>query len=326
MKAPIHTIKARDEGTGIKNGSSLADISGMKKLLSVYRDGLMNDTVPFWFPRAVDREYGGFITSLDRDGTILQTDKAIWLQGRFVWMLATLYNTVEKRPEWLALARQGVDFINQYGFDADGRMFFSVTREGRPLRKRRYIFSECFTIIALAAYGVASNEHRYKQQALALFKQVLQTLETPDVLEPKTNPETRAMKGLSVPMCLIVTAQELRKAVDDPLCTEIINRCIDEVARDFLKPEFKSVLETVGPHGEFYDTFEGRMINPGHSIELGWFILEEARVRGGSDRRLLELGLKIIEVHLRLAGITNTAACFTFAMRGVCRAVNIGTT
>jgi N-acylglucosamine 2-epimerase len=264
-------------------------------LRAVYRDGLLNNTVPFWFPRSVDKEYGGFFTSFSQDGTLLDSDKAVWFQGRFTWMLATLYNTVEKRPEWLAYAKNGIDFLDKYCFDTDGRMFFTVTREGRPLRKRqRYIFSEAFAVIAYAAYGMAAGEKRYRQKAIDLFTQVLHTLQKPGILTPKTDPETRPMKGLAIPMILIVTAQELRKATNDPLCNEVIDCCIAEVERDFLKPEFKCVLETVGPHGEFYDTFDGRMINPGHSIELGWFILEEARLRG-NDERLRTLALKIID-------------------------------
>ena len=265
-----------------------------KKLLECYRDGLLNDTLPFWIPRSVDREYGGFITSLDRDGAILQTDKSVWFQGRFAWMLATLYNTVEKKAEWLELARNGIDIIDRHCFDEDGRMFFSVTREGKPLRKRRYIFSEAFAIIALAAYAIGAHDDERRKQALDLFKRVLHHLDTPGLLPPKTCAETRPMKGLAVPMILLVTAQELRKAVKDPICDQIINRSILEAERDFLKPEFKCVLETVGPQGEFYDTFDGRMVCPGHSIELGWFILEEARLRG-KDRRLIELGTKIID-------------------------------
>ena len=123
----------------------------LPQLLSVYRDGLLSDTVPFWMEHAVDQEYGGYFNALDRDGTVLQTDKAVWIQARFAWLLATLYSTVEPRPEWLELARQGIDFLNAHCFDSDGRMFFSVTREGKPLRKRRYLFSECFAVIALAA-------------------------------------------------------------------------------------------------------------------------------------------------------------------------------
>ncbi len=265
----------------------------------VYRDGLLNDTLPFWIPRAIDRECGGYLTALDRDGTLLQTDKPVWFQGRFAWLLATLYNTVEPRQEWLDLAGHGIEFLNKHCFDADGRMYFSVTRAGRPLRKRRYLFSECFAVIALAAYGKAADDTAARQQALDLFRMVLQHHDTPGLCEPKVCPTTRPMKGLAMPMILMATAQELRKAVDDPVATEVIDRSIGEIERDFMKPEFRCVLESVGPGGEFYDTFDGRLVCPGHSIEAGWFILEEARLRG-NDARLTRLGTNIIDWSLEL--------------------------
>jgi len=268
-------------------------------LLETYRNGLLHNTLPFWFPKTVDPEYGGYITSMDQDGTWLQTDKSVWFQGRGAWLLATLYNTIEPRSEWLQWSKSGIDFINRHCIDEDGRMFFLVTREGRPLRKRRYLFSECFAIIALAAYGMAAKEERYVRQALELFQLVLKYCRTPGLLPAKTIEQTRREKGLSMPMILLVTAQELRKAIRHPFCDEVINQSIEEVERDFLKPEFKCVLEMVGPKGEFIDTFEGRMVNPGHSIEVGWFIMEEARLRN-HDQRLIELGCRILDWSLEL--------------------------
>jgi N-acylglucosamine 2-epimerase len=271
----------------------------LRALLGIYRDGLLNDTLPFWIPRAIDRECGGYLTALDRDGSLLQTDKPVWVHGRFAWLLATLFNTVEPRIEWLDLAAHGIDFINRYCFDADGRMFFSVTRDGRPLRKRRYLFSEAFTILALSAFGTAAGDARSKQQALELFRLVLRYHDQPGLLEPKVISATRRLKGLAMPMILIVTAQELRKATADPLCSEIIDRSIAEIEHDFLHRDLQCVLETVGPDGEFYDTFDGRMVCPGHAIEAAWFILEEARCRG-NDARLIELGTTIIDWSLEM--------------------------
>jgi N-acylglucosamine 2-epimerase len=270
----------------------------LRQLLTIYRDGLLHDTLPFWLPRAIDREHGGYLTALDRDGSVLQTDKSVWVQGRFAWILATLYSTVDRRPEWLTLSKHGIDFIERCCFDDDGRMFFSVTRDGRPLRKRRYLFSEAFAVIAFAAYGTAAANERSVARALDLFRLMLRYHREPGRLEPKTIPTTRRMKGLAMPMILIATAQELRKATDDPLCDQVIDESIAEIERDFLKPDRRCLLETVGPDGEVYDTFEGRTVCPGHSIEAGWFILEEARRRG--DDRLLALGTRIIDWSLDL--------------------------
>jgi N-acylglucosamine 2-epimerase len=205
------------------------DSQHLAPLLALYRDGLLHDTLPFWIPRAIDREHGGYVTPLNADGSIIHPDKPVWFQGRFAWLLSTLYSSVERRTEWLALARHGIDLMNRCCFDADGRMFFSVTRDGRPLRKRRYLFSEVCATMALAAYGRASGEERYTRQAFDLFKLILHYCRTPGLLPPKTTPEARPMKGLAMPMCLTVTAQELRRAVDNPLCAETIDATLAEI-------------------------------------------------------------------------------------------------
>ncbi len=266
----------------------------MAVLLATYRDGLLNDTLPFWINHCVDRAYGGFMFALDRDGTVVDTDKGMWQQGRFTWLLGTLYSEVEPRAEWLELARHGIDFIRRYGFDDDGRMFFHVTREGRPVRKRRYIFTETFGVAALVAYARASGDEQAKQEAIDLFALIIRYLTTPGLIPPKFNTDVRPMKGLAIPMIMIVTAQILRQVTDDPICEKWIDRCINEIERDFMKPEFETVLETVGPNGEFIDHFDGRMLNPGHAIEAAWFIMQEAQHRG-SDPRLLKLGTTILD-------------------------------
>jgi N-acylglucosamine 2-epimerase len=260
-----------------------------------YRSGLLDDVVPFWLERAIDREHGGYLFCRDRDGTLLDTDKSVWAQGRFAWLLGTLYAEVEPRAEWLEGCRHGVDFLRKHGFDNDGRMYFLVTRDGRPLRKRRYVFSECFTVIALAALARATGDTAVRDEACALFDRIAHLLTTPGALPPKVDPGTRPQKGLAVPMILIVTAQELRKAAPGhAACTSWIDRSIAEIERDFMAPEFEAVLETVGPNGEFIDHFDGRLLNPGHAIEAAWFILDEARHRSG-DSGLTELGTRILD-------------------------------
>lgn len=275
------------------------ELHNRQMLLATYRDGLLQDTLPFWIKHSVDREHGGFCFALDRDGTRLSADKFLWLHGRFVWLLSMLYQTVEPKAEWLELARHGIEFIRRYGFDADGRMFFIVTQDGRPLRKRRYLFSEAFTVMALAAYAKAANDDDAARQAGDLFRLMIRCITTPGLLEPKVNPQTRPLKGLALPMILIVTAQTLRETANESICDEWIQCSIGEIERDFMKPEFEAVLETVGIHGEFYDNFDGRMVCPGHAIEAAWFILHEAKHRG-NDPRLIRLGCTILDWSWRL--------------------------
>ncbi|MFZ5517646.1 MAG: AGE family epimerase/isomerase [Candidatus Zhuqueibacterota bacterium] len=263
-------------------------------LKSLYRDGLLNDVLPFWIRHSVDEEYGGFMFCLDRDGSVIDTDKGMWQNCRFTWLLSTLYNTVEKKQEWLDLARHGVDFILKHGFDSDGRMFFQVTREGAPVRKRRYIFTETFAAIALAAYAKASGDAEIAERAEAIFQLIIRYLTTPGLIPAKYDSRTRPMKGMSVPMILIATAQVLRDCLDAPKYTEWIDRSIGEIRADFMNHELRAVLETVGPNGEFLDHFEGRTLNPGHAIEGAWFILHEAKHRN-NDAELIRTGCTMLD-------------------------------
>jgi len=41
----------------------------------------------------------------DADGSLIDDDKAVWIQGRATWLLSTLYNSVQKRSEWLPWAK-----------------------------------------------------------------------------------------------------------------------------------------------------------------------------------------------------------------------------
>ncbi|MGE4182234.1 MAG: AGE family epimerase/isomerase [Limisphaerales bacterium] len=269
----------------------------LSRLRESYRHTLLDDVIPFWLKHGLDREHGGILTCLDRDGTVLDTDKSVWFQGRAGWMFATLHNTVERRAEWLEAARSCVEFSRQHGYAPDGKMYFSVTRDGQPLRMRRYVFSESFAAIANAAFAKAAGDSRAATDAVGNFETYLRFSFTPGVMLPKFEP-TRPAKGIGPLMIGIVTAQELRANLGDVVvagrtCTEWIDGWIADIERDFLKTESQVLMEMVAPDGSIIDHHDGRTLNPGHAIECAWFILHEGKQRG--DRRLIQLGCTILD-------------------------------
>ena len=263
------------------------------ELIDIYRDGLLKDTLPFWFPRCVDREYGGFIAALDRDGSIIDNDKSVWQQGRITWLLGELYNNVEPRAEWLELAIHGAKFLEDHCFDPeDGRMWFHLAQDGKPIRKRRYAFSESFAAIAFGELAQATGEEHYAKMARRTFQRFIDHNLHPRRDQPKFT-EVRPTKGISFPIITIATAQELRKSINLPEATGWIDRSIDCIRRDHVKPDIECVMETVGVNGEIIDHFDGRTLNPGHAIEGAWFIMQEGKLRG--DQRLLDLGCQMLD-------------------------------
>lgn len=258
-----------------------------------YRRDLTENILPFWLEKGLDPVNGGVYTCLDRDGSLMDTTKSVWFQGRFGFIGAYAYNNAGKNPAWLAASKSCIDFIEAHCFDPeDGRMYFEVMADGTPLRKRRYVFSECFAAIAMSEYALASGDDTYARKALSLFKDIRRFLATPGCLPAKYLP-TQAAIGHSITMILINTAASIRKVISDPELDRQIDESIQQL-KLFIHPEYKALLETVTPEGKVIDTLCGRTINPGHCIETSWFLLEEARHRGW-DPQIKEMALRILD-------------------------------
>ncbi|MFO7974241.1 MAG: AGE family epimerase/isomerase [Candidatus Hydrogenedentota bacterium] len=267
----------------------------LEQLSAFYKRHLLENILPWWETRFMDKKDGGFLVYRDADGSLLSTDKPVWSMARSVWMWSRLYNTVEKKPDWLDIAAHGIDFLIEHAFDTDGRMFFTVTKEGLPLRKRRYLFSETFGAIAFAEYARTVQSEDMLERAREIYRLILMYYRTPGLLPPKVLPSTRTMRGHGMNMILIATSQILRQA--DPkgreLYDDTINRSIDEIFNFFVKPEKKCLLEAVLSNGKILDTSEGRTVLPGHAIETSWFIMEEANERG--DGALMQEAIRIMQ-------------------------------
>lgn len=254
---------------------------------------LFEDFIPFWEKFSPDPIYGGFLCGFDRDGELFFEDKSVWQQGRSLWMFSKLYNEFEKKPKWLEFARSGYDFINKYCFDENGHMYFKVTRDGKPLINRRYYFSEAFAIMGYAEFYIAVKDEEVKQRAVDLFKKMFHYYITPGCFPPKVNPKTRSVRTHSIVMIMLNVCQHMRKIDDSPIYNTIIDACISEITNNLVKEDEKALFETVGAHGERLNSPEGRLINPGHSMETAWFLMEEAALR--KDAELMKKAIQITE-------------------------------
>lgn len=265
-----------------------------KKLAEQYKSALLQKVVPFWENHSKDEQFGGYFTCLDRQGNVFDTDKFIWLQGREVWMFATLYNKVERRPEWLEMAEHGARFLQQHGHDGNLNWYFSLTREGNPLVEPYNVFSDCFATMAFGQLFQATGNEEYGTIARKTFDNILARSSNPKGRFTKATPGTRPLKGFSLPMILCNLSLEIEHLLPKELVDETIETCINEVMEVFYQPESGLILENVHPDGSFSDSFEGRLLNPGHTIEAMWFIMDlSVRLKRP------ELADKAIEIMLR---------------------------
>lgn len=256
---------------------------GRRSLLEFYRTTLLEDTLPFWFPRCIDREAGGYLHCVDRDGSVVDTDKSIWAHGRMAWLMFMLSHELKTDENWPQWGEHGLEFLERHGFAENGRMYFHVDRFGKPLRQRRYAYSESFAAIAYAAHARLTGNPRSAQRANELFDFFVDWNFTPGRMPPKGT-DVRPTIGLAPRMISIVTAQELRDCLSiNDQHQVLIEKWIDEIGSKFWHPDRLAVMEAVSPEGQIVDHFDTRIINPGHAIEAAWFILREAEYRGRED-------------------------------------------
>ena len=268
-----------------------------KQIASRYEKELRENCLPFWLENSQDKEFGGYYSCLNRDGSVYDTDKFIWLQGREVWMFAMLYNNVEKNQEWLDCAIQGAEFLKKYGHDENWDFYFSLNREGRPLVQPYNIFSNTFACMAFAQLAKAIGNEEYAQIARRIFGRILERRSNPKGQWCKVYPGTRPMKDFALPMIICNMALEIEDILEDKSVLEqTIDTCLHEVFDVFYKPELDCMLENVSSvDGSPVDCFEGMEINPGHDLEALWFMMNLGVRRG--DKALIE---KCVEIALRV--------------------------
>ena len=236
-----------------------------------YRKELYDSVLPFWLDKSQDKEYGGYFTCLNRDGSVFDTDKFVWLQGREIWLFAMLYNQVEKNPAWLACAEQGARFLEKYGHDGNYDFYFSLTREGKPI---------------IAPYNIFS------------FQRILDRRSNPKGKWLKAVPGTRPMKDFALPMIICNMALEIEPIIEDKsLLDKTIDEALHEVFDVFYQPDLGVMVENLAPDGSLIDCFEGRRINPGHDLEALWFMMNLGLRLHRQDiiDKSMEIALRVID-------------------------------
>ena len=270
-----------------------------KKLANRYKTELLDSVLPFWLNKSIDKEYGGYFSCLDRDGSVYDTDKFIWLQGREVWLFSMLCNKLGKKQEWLDAAIQGAEFLKKYGHNGDYDFYFSLTREGKPLVEPYNIFSNTFACMAFAQLAKATGSEEYAEISRRIFKRILERRGNPKGKWSKAVPGTRPMKDFALPMIICNMALEVEDIINDPqLLEKTIDECLHEVLDVFYQPDLGCMLENVSSlDNTRLDCFEGREINPGHNLEALWFMMNLGIRRNDKAlvNKCVEISLSVIE-------------------------------
>lgn len=286
-----------------ETGTQLAGMS-LHKLRQSFQLELFDVVLPFWDKHGIDHEYGGVMCSLDYDGTLVNSEKLMWFQGRALWVYSYLYNHFGQDARHLEIARKIKDFVLTHGKQDDGWWVEKLSREGKVLKPfGGDIEGVYFIAEGLQEYAVAAKDEQARDMALGILKKLFGYFNRPEFRYagpdfPNLNPDGPCVRPQGTWMLNLNIATQMLQKWKDPEIEAIADHALDAIVHRHYNPEIGLNTEMLyfdftRPEGE------ERKVRLGHDVEVMWMAMDEADRRGDREtwnkcseriRRHLEVG------------------------------------
>ncbi|SMO96112.1 AGE family epimerase/isomerase [Gracilimonas mengyeensis] len=266
-----------------------------------------------WYPKAVDKEFGGFLSAFTYDFEPAdQQNKMIVSQSRHVWTNAKASQRYPEEEHYLEAARQGFEFLKDKMWDAEfGGFHTMVTRSGEviPQKPAKTAYGNAFAIYGLATYYEASGD----EEALELAKEAFLWLE-----EHSHDPQylgyfqhlgrdgTRIRRSADTPSTsdlgykdqnssihLLEAFTELYHVWPDELVAERLEEILvlirDTIVNEhhsltlFLQPDWTPVSFRDSSRGVIDEHYYLDHVSFGHDVETAFLMLEASHALGLED-------------------------------------------
>jgi len=270
-----------------ENNEKVLDMN-FKNTAERYKKELLESVIPFWENNCQDTKYGGYFTMLDRDGSVYDTEKYMWMQWRIVYMFATLaitdFPTPEEKRRWIQIASDGFAFLTNNGQDKNGQYYFALSGEGVPAVAPYNIFSECFAAMGSAALFKASGKEKHRQEAIKCMNNFLARLNNPKGQWNKELSGRPERLSFGHYMILANLADVMNQNLGTDIYEKDIDNAVDIVLSRFWNDNLKLLFESVNSDNTFdLKSSMGRHIIPGHGLEAMWFLMKHAERKNMTD-------------------------------------------
>ncbi len=152
-----------------------------EKFLPDFEEALTTGLLELWYPKAIDKEMGGFYSAFTYDWQLGENqNKMIVTQARHVWTNAKAAGLFPNNKIYRQAAAHGFQFLKDKMWDQPYGGFYNlVNRQGQPLGGEGYdqykrTYGNAFGIYALAAYYALSED----PEALDLAKKAFRWVDT----------------------------------------------------------------------------------------------------------------------------------------------------
>jgi cellobiose epimerase len=137
----------------------------------IFRDALQHDVLQFWIDHAPDKEYGGLLGQLNREGRPTGSgDKSVVLISRSLWSFSEAYRRYPD-PAYQKMAAECLKFLRDRMWDKRrGGYYFMVSRDGKIVDSTKQLNPMSYVMEGLAEYALAFHDNQVAREALDLFE------------------------------------------------------------------------------------------------------------------------------------------------------------
>lgn len=270
-------------------------IAGMTyaQLREDYRHRLFDRYLPFWDKGGYDEQLGGFMCTLNDDGTVADDEKFIWYQGRGLWVYSFLYNNLGKDPRHLEIAQKTRDFMVKYMKAPDGAWYETVHRDGRVKRGvGRDVYGWLFAANGLAEFYKAARDVRDIEMACESIWAAIRAHDDPNYAGVSLDEgageriPARGLRAQGHSMVMIRMLTQLLSHHPDPQLEDLLKQHVDLIMHKFRNPSLGITNERLLHDYSRIPGYEDHMFS-GHSVETMWMIMFEA-IRQGNGSLFVE--------------------------------------
>lgn len=241
-----------------------------------YEKHILEDIMPFWDERCIDRECGGYLTCFDREGNLTDDNKYVWFQGRQLYVYSLLYNEVEARADWLEKAEHGYDFLIRKAYAGEGRWNYVLDREGNVREGTISIFSDLHVIHGLAEYLKAIDKK--DEAGMKILEESFTVLEKnmfdPEFKEIYENTWSPVFIWHDMYLTCLATVEACLPVLGEKKAGRLFEECVEKITEWFANDQYQVIFEAVTrQRGVDVSSAKGRFINPGHMHESAWFVI-----------------------------------------------------
>jgi mannobiose 2-epimerase len=271
----------------------------MQNLKSELQKELVENILPYWMEKTVDKENGGFYGRIDGQEQVHpEANKGAVLNTRILWTFSAAYR-IYNNPQYLEVAERAFQYIVDYFVDKEyGGVYWELDYLGNPANMRKQIYAQGFAIYGFSEFYRATGRKEALDEAVKLFRLLEQHAYDPEYggyIEARdrdwqpiddmrlSSREINAPKSMNTHLHILEPYTNLLRVWRDPALERAQERLVHVFCNHIVSRDTHHLVlffdEKWEPQSNIYSY--------GHDIECSWLLYEAAEVLG--DEELLAL-------------------------------------